>query len=71
MADTPWRRRIGTAPRTWVAVMAGAVGLAWVAAHPMPRPEWALGFSEGRTLLDADYEQAATAGTFAIHRRTA
>src|SRR3954454_2055421 len=30
MADTPWRRRVGTAPKTWVIVMAAGVGLAWV-----------------------------------------
>src|SRR3954454_352220 len=30
MAETPWRRRIGTAPKTWVLVLALTVGLAWV-----------------------------------------
>lgn len=27
---TPWRRRIGTAPKSWVVVMAAAVFLAWL-----------------------------------------
>ena len=27
---TPWRRRIGTAPKTWVVVMASAVFLVWL-----------------------------------------
>jgi hypothetical protein len=30
MAEAPWRRRIGIAPKTWVAVFAAAVGLAWL-----------------------------------------
>src|SRR5262245_45125950 len=30
MAEAPWRRRIGTAPKTWVAVMAAAVCLSLV-----------------------------------------
>jgi hypothetical protein len=30
MAEAPWRRRIGTAPKTWVAVMAAAVCLGWL-----------------------------------------
>jgi hypothetical protein len=30
MAETPWRRRIGIAPKTWVAVMAAAVCLGWL-----------------------------------------
>src|SRR3954470_7006825 len=28
--STPWRRRIGTAPKTWVVVMASAVFLVWL-----------------------------------------
>src|SRR3954454_1191714 len=28
--STPWRRRIGTAPKTWVVVMASAVCLGWL-----------------------------------------
>src|SRR5262249_37910524 len=30
MAEVPWRRRIGTAPKTWVVVTALAAGLAWL-----------------------------------------
>ena len=30
MAEAPWRRRIGTAPKTWVLVMAAGVCLGWL-----------------------------------------
>ena len=30
MAEAPWRRRIGTAPKTWVVAMAAGVCLAWL-----------------------------------------
>src|SRR3954451_8161422 len=30
MAETPWRRRIGIAPKTWVVVMAVTVFLGWL-----------------------------------------
>src|SRR3954466_7483638 len=30
MADSPWRRRIGPAPKTWVVVLAAAAALAWL-----------------------------------------
>jgi hypothetical protein len=38
---TPWRRRIGTAPKTWVVVMAGAVCLGWLpfASRPLSPDE--------------------------------
>jgi hypothetical protein len=38
---TPWRRRIGTAPKTWVVVMAAAVCLGWLpfAARPLSPDE--------------------------------
>src|SRR3954453_22612441 len=41
MADAPWRRRIGTAPKTWVVAMAAGVCLAWLpfVARPLSPDE--------------------------------